>query len=447
MDAGHSLHGQFWLAGQGSRQLEGTLHLAKEAAPTLRTVGALTSMMSTPVAKVGPDGSTFFESHFDPDNTLRTIHGETDDGKALTLLETQNQAYSGGVSPDEQGELRRASHVVLGAHLSGRDHRFTAARARLQTVHGAITAAHSPSWGSPVTLANGGVLSLDESPADTWLVLRELPEASIRAIDRTYLRPLTSLMSLANGEPVGVLGLEVSDEEGGPWFRVHSQSHLSSDAPWPSHALLQGTDIGSDVVAHWLDQVDVFGPLPPVVARGLPGAISLESRVLELTTLAEGLHRRLRPNSQRYTKQVGDAIRDAAVAAASAVEETSKSAVNGLLAHVHEPGYGQRLRELAEMAEDVARGVAGRPGRLGKWKNMAYDARNDYAHRANFGWLEDADIDRYLTTALSMQWLLRAVMLSQAGFPSGLLATRFAHHEQFGLFLEQAQGWQPDIYM
>ena len=186
-----------------------------------------------------------------------------------------------------------------------------------------------------------------------------------------------------------------------------------------------------------------LGPLPPVVVDGLRGSVSLESRVLELTTLAEGLHRRLRPDAQRYPKETGDAIRDAAIAAALSVEDTSADIVNGLLGFVHEPGYALRLNELARMAEMLAPGVT---GKTSKWKNMVYAARNDYAHRARAGWLDEDDVDRYLTVAISIQWLLRVVMLAEAGFPSELVAQRVDAHDPFRLFLEQARTWQPGIY-
>lgn len=443
MSTADNLYGDFWLPESAGSRRQGTLDLTKGTAPSLSTQGALTSMMSVPEKKTGPDGSFCVQSHFDPDRTPRTVYGKADDGMPLTLLETQNLGYAGGLLPHEQKERWSASHVILGAHLSGRDHRFTGVRVRLQAVHGALSATRAPSWGSPVPLASGGVLSLDEMAEETWLVLEGLPSASLRGLDRTYLRPLSSLLSLASGEILGLLGLEVSQEESAPWLRVHSGSHRAADLSWPNQALLERSDVAPEAVARWLDRVETLGPLPPVVVNGLRGPVSLESRVLELTTLAEGLHRRLQPDAQRYPKETGDAIRKAAVHAAATVEDTSADVVKGLLRFVHEPGYAWRLSELARMAEPLAPGVTGKTNR---WKTLVYAARNDYAHRTRAGWLDEEDVDRYLTVALSMQWLLRALMLAEAGFPSELLARRMNAHDPFSLFLEQARTWQPTIY-
>jgi len=51
-----------------------------------------------------------------------------------------------------------------------------------------------------------------------------------------------------------------------------------------------------------------------------------------------------------------------------------------------------------------------------------YGARNDFAHRARQGWFEDSDYDKYVTVALSLQWLLRGLLLSEAGIPINVLA-------------------------
>jgi hypothetical protein len=85
-------------------------------------------------------------------------------------------------------------------------------------------------------------------------------------------------------------------------------------------------------------------------------------------------------------------------------------------------------------------------GRTNRWKAAVYAARNDFAHRATQEWFEEPDYDKYVTVALSLQWLLRGLLLSESGIPMDVLAARFRAHEEYQLFLEQAQIWQPRIY-
>ncbi len=438
------LAGEFWIANAAGPRRRGVLRLQKESSPRLTLDGALTSMMRL-VSETG-SGETLLRK-WEPanDRRLYTIHGVTEDyDTPVTLLEAQNRGYSGGLFPDEQREKFQSIQAVVGAHIEGRDHEFAGARIRLQQARELLSSRSDPSWLLPTTLQSDWAFHLEESREATWLVLQGITPRTIRGLDRQYVRPLCTLLSLSTGEAkVGLLGLEVQQESTSPWLRVHSAAHRSSDLPVARKSLLRVDDISPGILRTWLDKVERFGPLPPVVTNGIQGPIVLESRVLALTTVAEGLHRRLRPDAVRFSQETGTAIRNAAVEAAENVQPGTGEAVKGLLNHVHEVGYRQRLRELAEMAEPGAPGVTGRSDR---WSVAVYDARNDFAHRGGMGWFEDADYDRYVTVALSLQWLLRAVLLSEAGIESDLLAERFRTHEEYQLFLEQARTWQPRIY-
>ncbi len=96
------------------------------------------------------------------------------------------------------------------------------------------------------------------------------------------------------------------------------------------------------------------------------------------------------------------------MAAAEQVEADAGEVVKGFLNYVHEVGYGKRLLDLAEMVRPFMPEVTGRSNR---WKAAVYGARNDFAHRARQGWFEDSDYDKYVTVALSLQWLLRGLLL------------------------------------
>jgi len=166
--------------------------------------------------------------------------------------------------------------------------------------------------------------------------------------------------------------------------------------------------------------------------------------VLELTTTSEGLHRRLFLQSVRCSLDVAKEAREAAVAAVGGVDASLKSAVEGLLGHLEEVGYNRRLQELAERAEQIIPGIT---GKTGKWKSAVYDARNVYAHRpVDKSWMSDVDIDQNLMIAISLQWVLRVVLLAESGLKAEVLSKRFNENQSYELFLEQAREWTPKVY-
>ncbi|MEV4714665.1 HEPN domain-containing protein [Micromonospora sp. NPDC049374] len=435
----HEFIGKFWIDTDSvGLQRPGVLRVGNGSTPVLLVDGALTSLMQA----VGTSGAgDTLVTRYEPvsDFTPRTIHGITADGTKITLLHAQTRRYFGGLLPDEQSEELQAIRVLIGEHVRNRDHPFSGIRVALQSAHAML----SPLWPNRTPLEDGGTVHLEEDAGTVWLVLQDFAPQSLSVLDRRYLRPLCTLLSLGIGDAVGLLAVQVREDSASPWWPIHSKAHEPYDLPIRHGTLLRKGDISATVVATWLGKAETLGPLPPVVARGTRGSTVLETQVLELTTVAEGLHRRLRPDALRFSDDIGRAVRDAAAAAAEEIRVGSGEAVKGFLAYVQEIGYGQRLLDLAEMTRPVIPEVTGRTSR---WKTAVYNARNDFAHRARPDWFDDSDYDQYVTVALSVQWLLRTILLIEAGIPASLLHARFQEHEEYQLFLEQAKVWQPRIY-
>lgn len=186
----------------------------------------------------------------------------------------------------------------------------------------------------------------------------------------------------------------------GPWWDVYSVA-LHADDPdtdlrWEQPRwLLQPADVGLGQLAAWLDKVEQLGPLPAVVADlAHVSTISLDTQVLLLATVAEGLHRRLYPDDRRFDKQTGKDVQAVAAAAVSLIHPEAEASVRGLLNHVEEVGYTRRLARLAEAVKDAVPGVT---GNTSKWKAVVFEARNEYSHRLSIGFLDGIDIDRRQT--------------------------------------------------
>jgi Apea-like HEPN len=375
---------------------------------------------------------------------LLTIHGEDADETQFTLTEAFTSRRAGGKHRLE------GTHAVVGGHLSSREHTFTGFRARLSHLVAWRLHLREPGWSSAHKLACGGSLSVMSAvePPEVWVAGQQLPPHSLRGIDRAFLAPLLTLLTLASDDPCDFLAFQVHESSGDEWWDVYSSALRPERAEEPAahRWLLRTGDLSLRNLAAWLANVERLGPLPPAVADlGRSGTISLESEVLKATTLAEGLHRRLYPRDTRFKDEhVAARAREAAVKAVAGVAKEAVNAVRGLLNHLEEPGYRARLNRLAE---EGAAAVPGVSGTASKWKEIVYDARNDFAHRTT-GFIGDDEhpVDRYLTVASSLRWLLQGLLLVNAGVESSKLTERFSQYAPYQIFLEQARYWQPDVY-
>jgi hypothetical protein len=145
----------------------------------------------------------------------------------------------------------------------------------------------------------------------------------------------------------------------------------------------------------------------------------------------------------RFTRERGKTIQSVATAAVRELDDEGAEAVKSYLEHVYEVGYGTRLRDLADCAERLVPGITGNTSR---WKNLVYATRNKYAHQSSAECLDEAELDRVLTVAQSLRWVLRLLLLEQAGLDPGLLAQRFGDSQKYGFFLSYAAEWQPRTY-
>jgi hypothetical protein len=384
-----------------------------------------------------------------------TIHGVDKHGTPLTLLDAMTTHY--GPHPSGNVHHFRGLQAIVGTHASGRDHQFTSFRARFRNLDAWKPRIREPTWTAQVTLAASGTLTAYDpsTPGNTeesslWLGGRELPPFSLRGLGRQFLRPLINFLTLALDTPCVLLALQVQDESpDDAWLDIFSAAlhpddnssiALQERARW----LLQPADLNLRHIGSWLDNVDRLGPSPAVVADlAHVDSIALETHVPLLTTVAEGLHRRLYPSDMRFDEDTAADIQVAAVAAVSSIHPKAAEVVRGLLNYVGEPGYAKRLARLADVVKEAAPGVT---GRTGKWKELVSGARNEFAHRIKVDFLADNDIDRYSAVTFSLRWLLTALLLLQAGIEPSVLGARFTSHEAYWRFLADARLWQPKVY-
>jgi hypothetical protein len=431
--------GLFWLADTPDIALPGCLATGHNSAPTVTVEGLFHPMLRLHQEIRHPDGSVSREFGPGPANQHPvTVHGTAEDGTPLTLLEalTTNRSTQGLSDGDSKQQLT-GIQAVIGMHLSGRDHRFEDARFHLQTAFSWIASDSQTEH----SLADG-LLRATLDGETRWLEVLGAPARSIRMWDRAVARPATVLLELASGMPIGVIATQVRERRGS-WCSVYSAALAHEDVSYPLPALLEAQDIDLGHVATWLDRAEVLGPLAPVVTNAVRNEGTLETQVLSLATVAEGLHRRLHSDTWRMRPRDAEAARAAVIEVLADRRSPVVDVVRGLLAHLEEPGYRQRLQDLAATTAEAAAGLT---GKTAKWVSLVNDARNDFAHRLPKGWLTDEDVDKYATVAYSLRWLLRVRLLQEAGFANSLLRQRLGAFDAYRLLLEHLADWMPSVY-
>jgi hypothetical protein len=429
--------GRFWVSGNDqSTTGHGVLKVEPGVAPTLEVAPALTAQKFETETIPNSAGGISYKATPSAIVHPVTIHGAAEDGTPLTVLEAHESRRSGHLVIQEHQEQQFLGIQVIVGVLTDSQQGFPAFRLLVQGSARRLSMQQQAHVGATIDAR-----LVPAEDGTVWLDWQSSGPRSVRMWDQTVSKPVLTLLELAEGSPVEVVAAQVGDGE--RWFPVLAKSH-EPDAPPPVQGtLLQAGDLTIEHVVAWIDAAERLGPVAPVVVDAMRNKTTLETQVLTLASVAEGVHRRLHPSEVRMPVETARTIAEAAVIAATAIDPKAAEAVNGLLGHLDDLGYRQRLAGLAKDVSTVAGEVT---GRTSKWKALVYDARNDFAHRVVPGWLTDDDIDRYVCVALSLRWLLRIRLLQVAEVQDELLRARLRASIEYQLFLEQAADWCPAVF-
>lgn len=467
--------GRFWLADDDEHTVPGRLTLSEGARPRLELGQLLTPLLRELERQEQTDGTVVRTLGFaddGPDHESLVVHGALDDGALVTLVDAFTVKREHARQDRQWLEARSA---LLGGHVGGRDEVYTQIRLQLRHLDtwaalpgftleevdpllGSATLSFRGSGPSPVSLAGGGRLDLEQVPEIEfsqvrggrigrvlWLRAVDLPPMTAEDLDRRFVTPLATLLTLATGTDCPPVAVEIATGSDQPWLTEHhSGLRAAAGEVLPTHEqLLPLPALGLDRVATWLGAGEKLGPLPPVVAAAVAGpGRTLETQLLDLSTVADGLHQRVFPDSRRCSPDEASAVRQAATTAVAQVDNKLERAVDGALARLDDPSYPQRLQELADYVETAMPGVTGKTNR---WKRCVTDIRHEFAHRS-YGFLETTRIDELLAVLRSLRWLLTGLLLLETDLPPDELAARIEDHQPYVLFRRQAREWLPRVF-
>jgi hypothetical protein len=260
------------------------------------------------------------------------------------------------------------------------------------------------------------------------------------------MSPIITLYSLVTDNPTDVRGPEVRIDSYSQWLPVYEGTR---DPGHQGHNLLPTKHLTPERFARWIDLRPVSDGLDAAALDELKGA-TIQTQVLVLTTLAEGLHRKLFSDTARARRvpavskkvcmQAREAARDAAVAELAGDQFTEDDraefgqAVRDALAHVNDRTFRSRMQELVDVAE---RSVPGITDSFKAWPGAVVEVRNTLAHHGtpSLGGEFEAFIDLLIAIKHSLRWVLRTVLLDHAGIDPSTIQDGYKDSSAYGFHL------------
>lgn len=317
---------------------------------------------------------------------------------------------------------------------------------------------HTVATVSPIDFHGGGIQTAN------WLSLAGLNGWTLEEAVARFVIPTQLLMSLLSGRRARITHLEVSTtaegtahDAGAPdaagttekfpaevpnstskvtnvtgesgagehegarprWLQVYGHV-VETNYDAPAADLLLGLDtFNLEHFARWCTMTTDLSPVPHVLSAATAGEfLTVETEAISLATAAEGLHRLLHPEQERFTDDdIAAAIEG--VEAATIPVEVKMSLTSALGQYWGEPSHPQRMEALAERVADAAPGCV---GRINRWKSQVTSQRVALAHGLASEDNDDAITQTHALTR-SLHWALTIRLLQQAGVPDAELAT------------------------
>ena len=418
--------GVFWQIETPERQVRGVLELSDGADPALETEGAIFDELAYRIT-VSERGKTIAQSG-NPDDLVadfqpRNINGQLSDGRRVSLVEAQGAADPNSfMGPQYRQRFRVVRHAVMDELVDGAAQRYAGFKFDVRG---------SGWWRRPdeeAQTGDGSRLRVTWEEDSRSFEFFPASPLTFREVDATVLGPIRTLMSLVTDNPAAIGGLHVRLAEDGPWRKVYEAEEPIGRT---SHPLLDTTHLTADRFAKWIDVRKRTSGLDAAAITALDG-IAVEAQVLTLAAVAEGLHRKLFDEKKRVAalepSDVTQARRAARRAALDRVREIDRSgrellteadleefkqALNDAFAFVNEPTFRSRMTDLIEDAQSSIPNIA---VNFSDWPAAVKDARNKLAHEGTGPGGDSEFVDLLIALSYSIHWVLRTVLLKQAGF-------------------------------
>lgn len=123
---------------------------------------------------------------------------------------------------------------------------------------------------------------------------------------------------------------------------------------------------------------DCWGVIVPYVARQRSPAPLADGRFFDLASVAESLHRHLRPAEKRFPESEAQAIRDLVM---PCVPEKHRESVHSALSRINDLSYRERVQQLLQRFPSLSRDVIGDNEEQDTFCKLVRSLRDTEAHR------------------------------------------------------------------
>jgi hypothetical protein len=431
-----SVGGDFWMADNPGLRVRGEFTAEVGEKPEATLTANLVDDLRVTIRKDSAGRETGFAVSALPARSVAsflpvTLLGQLDTGELVTLLEAQNHGGAGRFAP-----RYRAPAAVLGAHVTD-DQLYSAVRFRLDRPH---WLGHLVDGESSVVDDDQSSLSIEASEDGNWLVYESASPITLRQIEIRVTSACLALLHLAlypdANRATRETWVRIGPTE--PWLTAYGPAFYAEPGDVEHQPLLTREHLTIEQFADWIALHDRLDGLPWAVARPETGAV--QTRILLLTPLIEGFHRRLPGYEQAKfpgaSKSVRSEILQAARAAAGLQaqkagldEERVKDAVIFLTEVSFQKRSEDIVAEVCSVLPEITESITDLPRRIKQ-------GGNDLAHhlaRKTPPPLR-ARVLEWLVVSEATSWLLRCLLLLRAGFEPDALRESLFRFQRFGFY-------------
>jgi hypothetical protein len=369
-----------------------------------------------------------------------TVQGRLDSGESVTLVKAQNW---GGPGPPLGSPRYRAFYAIAGdRHTGGPEELFSSMRFRFGDPYwlGHLQGGESVSVGE-----DGSTLSVEGADDGNWLLYASATPLTLERLEMTVQMSCLTLAELALDQAFAARDtwVRVNDEEA--WLIVHGPGANTPPKDLDYRTLLPREELTLERFGNWIPINDTLDGIGRVAGQPLEGF--LETRALLVTTLLEGLHRRLprlfqQSKFDRASASALDSIKQAARRRAKA-KAAERNDPNLDPEQVHAAVMKSVSRfddvEYIDRAVDVITKVSpARPEIIASLSvadlaEHMKKSRNEMAHQLLREERESTTARhlRWLIVTHTTPWLLRGLLLLEAGVEPGVLNFHHRGHSRY----------------
>lgn len=429
-----ALDGHFWVAGTSpDTRVRGKLTAAVGQQPEVVLESAL---VDDPRVTQASGGVAFTASAGEAVASFQpiTLLGQLDTGEVVTLVDARNHGGDGA----HFGLPRYLCWTaVRGALVNGSDQLYDAVRFRVDSPH---WLAHLRNGESSTVEDNQSTLRVEASGAGNWLVYESAAPETLRQLGARVALGCLTLARLVLNSGLVISAIQIRTDPANPWLTVQGPTHYQEPGLIDDQdVLLAPVELTIERFAKWIELHDGLDGLDSAVALPLQGA--LQAQVMLVTSLVEGLHRRLPYEQNKFPlatfpratakalSKILQAARDATGAPADDAGLDRKAVAESIL-FLTEVSFRTRAKDIAAAVctavPEIAESIADLP-------DLLTAARNDMAHQLK-GKSKEPLADRHqrwLIVTIVAPWLLRGLLLLHAGIAAETLRTGYGSHEPF----------------